>query len=271
MKFSRWLLPTIFITLFTACSTTSTDLSTLSGLKNLRASSTTNNDASIQMRSQAIQDTALSIGAQGGLATRAKQINQILNQESTHLDDIFNFNRLMLADHVLPPVLEASEKSMKLDGLMTIRLSDQVYIIQAQAHFVSVPPNWRDYLIMSYSPPDMPPVNMLPNSRAEQAIWAKYVVIGWKQGLDQGDQILKDNLARITRDVKGMALYKTLLLQGMVSQPFVDKTAMGITGGGDSMRINDQILQITALPRLQVDTRQWHAVAVPAQSSSGND
>ncbi len=223
--------------------------------------------STVEMRSQAIKDTALSLGAQGGLAWRAEQINQILTTQSSRLDQIFNFNRLMLDDHVLPPVLEMSEKNMKLDGLDTIRLSDQMYIIQAQAHFVSMPPNWRDYLWMSYKIPDAPPSNMLPETRTEQRVWEKNIVIGWQQGIDQANQILRDNLARLTRDVRGMILYRKLLLQGMVSRPFVDKNSLGITGGGDSLRINDQILQITALPGLQVDTRQWHPVVVPNTTS----
>lgn len=270
MKLTQWFFLIFFAGFLTACSTSSSNLNTLSGLQSLRAPSSVADDASKQMRTQSLQDTALSVGAQGGLAARAAQINQILNDQSERLDVIFNFNRLMLPDHVLPPVLETSEKSMKLDGVTTIRLSDQVYVIQSQARFVSVAPNWRDYLIMNYKAPDMPPANMLPSSLAEQKIWKKYILIGWKQGLDQGDQILKDNLARITRDFKGMVLYKTLLIQGMVSPPFVDKTPLGVTGGGDSMRINDQVLQITALPRLDVNTRDWHTVSVPAQSTSGN-
>ncbi len=262
MKFIR-VVPILLTIGLAACAMSgSMGTENLSQLKNIHATTQPGEDHNGLIRAQALQDTALSIGAQAGLAWRARQINRVLQLHSKELDQIFNFNRLMLADHVLPPVLQASEKNMKLDGLTTIRLSDQIYIIQTQARFVSTPPNWRDYVWMNFNPPEIPPDNMLPKTYAERKVWRRYVVLGWQQGVQQGDVILKDNLARLTRDVKGMILYRKLLAQGMVSMPFVKKNNLGVTGGGESLRINDQILQITALPQLQVDANRWHPVVV---------
>lgn len=268
MKAIRFI-PLLVVAVLTGCQYTGNmGTNTLSELKNIHATGTLTDDSNGLIRSQALQDTALSVGAQAGLTWRANQINDILQAHSKELDQIFNFNRLMLSDHVLPPVLQTSEKNMKLDGINTIRLSDQIYIIQSQARFVTTPPNWREYLWMNFKAPDIPPDNMLPKTKAERKIWEQYVAIGWQQGVQQGDLILRDNLARLTRDVKGMILYRTLLAENMVSKPFVQRSDLGVTGGGESLRINDQILQITALPQLQVDSNKWHPIAVPEQQAT---
>jgi len=269
------LIPILICIFLSACASSgSTNTENLSDLKNMHATGRLADDSNGVIRAQALQDTALSIGAQAGLTWRANQINIVLQEHSKELDQVFNFNRLMLSDHVLPPVLQTSNKTMKLDNVDTIRLSDQTYIIQSQARFVTTPPNWREYLWMNYTAPEVPPDNMLPKTVAEQKVWKQYIQIGWQQGVQQADLILRDNLARLTRDTKGMILYRKLLAQGMVSQPFVQKNMLGVTGGGESLRINDQVLRITALPQLQIDTRQWHPVDIPekpATKTEGDD
>jgi len=159
---------------------------------------------------------------------------------------------------------------MRLDGMNAIRLSDQTYLIQSQARFVTVPPNWRDYLWMNFKAPPLPIDTMLPKTRDEQKVWAQYTAMGWQQGIQQANTILQGNLARLTRDTKGMLLYSKLLAEGMVSQPFVERNNLGITGGGDTMHINDQMLRITALPQLEADIKKWHPVVVPEAITSNN-
>lgn len=239
----------------------------LAHLKNLYSIKTNTPEVSA-LRVQSLQDAAMSLGAQSGLAWRAAQINQILQDKSKLLDQAFNFNGLMLGAHVLPPVLVTTDKSIKIDSVDTIRLSDQTYKILAQAKFVSVPPTWRDYLLMNYDFPPYPAENMLPTNALEQQMWRDAVAIGWQQGIQQADNIFSDDLARLTRDIKGMALYRKLLNQGMVSQPFVAKSSLGITGSGEEMTINDQVMRIMALPQLQTDSKQWHPVVVKESQAS---
>lgn len=270
------LLTIAFITcLVTACSSTNNKLPSnnvsLGDLKKLHASSNTGPAEGVNaIRTQAIQDTAVSAGAQSGLAWRAKQINVLLQNNSKLLDQVYNFQALMLPDHVLPPVLVESEKEFKLDSSNTIRLADQTYVILNQARFVTTPPNWREYLWMSFEPPSDLPNSMLPKNAKEQEIWRQYVAIGWQQGIEQADTILGDNLARLTRDIKGMILYRKLLAQGMVSPPYVAKNALGVTGSGESIHINDTLLRITALPQLQVNPAKWHPV-VEKQVETSDD
>src|SRR5580704_16051799 len=58
-----------------------------------------------QIRTKALKDTAMSLGAQGGLATASEKVNQRLEKDKWYLETIYNFNGMMLSHGVLPPVL----------------------------------------------------------------------------------------------------------------------------------------------------------------------
>ncbi len=227
-------------------------------LRNLNTTTViSNSDGVSSIRLQALQDTAMTIGAQSGLANHAKQLNVTLEKKATYLDQVFNFHALLLPHGVLPPILAEGREEFNLAADDSIRVSDRVYKIISQAHFVSTPPNWRDYLYLSYTSPDFPDRTLLPQSRKERAIWQKYVTLGWNEGARQCDAIFEQNLARLKRDFSGMVLYRQLLAQNMVSPPFVAKASLGVTGGGSELRVNDQVLRITAMPSLQSNTKRW--------------
>ena len=76
----------------------------------------------------------------------------------------------------------------------------------------------------------------------------------------QADQIFSSNLARLQRDYEGIILYRKLLAQNMLSRPYVSQADLGVTGGGDDMRINDRVLRITAISQLQPNIKQWNPV-----------
>lgn len=212
------------------------------------------------IRGTAIRETALSVGAQSGLANRSSQINQLLKQQSSKLDRAFNFQALMLKHSVLPPVLVDGRNTLHKSTSTTLRLSDRTYAIFRQARFATAPPNWREYLWMEYREPEFPHTSLLPKNNAERDIWNDAVKKGWFNGIKQADSIFSENLARVVQDFNGMILYRTLLAQGMVSPPYVAKTELGITGDGNRIDINDKILRIAALPALQPHGRWRPAI-----------
>lgn len=221
--------------------------------------SLTSTSATTDIRLQALQDTALSLGAQAGLAWRAQQINALLADDDKTLSTAFDFHRMILEHSVLPPVLSQSQNTLNVADDATIRLADHTYKIVSQARFVSAPPHWRDYLWFSYSIPERPDNTLLPRSGSEQAVWKRCVTAGWEQGVAQANAIFADNLARLRRDYDGMILYRSLLAQRMVSAPFVARSDLGVTGTDTDLRINDQVLRITAMPALQTDSTRWKA------------
>lgn len=237
-------------------------LTNLGDLQELEAGSSARASVSA-MRATALRDAALSMGARGGLASRANQINCMLLKFEPYLNRVFNFNAMLLDKSVLPPVLIEGRNTLRLTGTDAIRIEDRNYEILAQAKFVTAPPTWRDYLWMAYTVPEIPDKTLLARTRAEGIVWKRYINEGWRAGVQQADLIFKENLGRIKRDFEGMIRYRTLLAQNMVSPPYVAELDLGVTGGGKEMSVNDRVLRITAFPQLQKDSRNWKAEIIP--------
>lgn len=215
------------------------------------------------IRMDAIRDTAMSIGARTALAWRAQQINQMLNSQSDHLSAVFNFNGLLLDDAIIPPVLLENRNALTMDNPQTLRIADRSYQILKQAHFVSVPPTWREYLLMDETRPEPPDASLLPSTDEEAKAWQQGVIKGWEDGLKQANMIYEENLSRLKRDYQGMVRYRRLLAQNMVSAPQVAHRNLGITGGGEALAVNDRILTIKALPSLKADSGTWNPSLSP--------
>ena len=212
-----------------------------------------------KIREMALKETALSLGAQSGLAWRAKYIDDQLVKQTRYLDTIYDFNSLVLEHNVLPPVLLEGRNTLNLADTQTIRVSDRTYKVSKQAHFITTPPDWRQYLWMDYQKPDYPHVSLLPKTREERLLWKAYVEKGWENGVVQANTILEESIARIKEDFTGMILYRKLLAMNMVSPPYVSNTELGVTGDGDEIHIDDRVLRITALPALNVNSEEWRA------------
>lgn len=215
-----------------------------------------------QIRVKALEDTAMSLGAQGGLAWGSRQINQRLDRERVNLANVFNFDGLVLNHGIMPPVLEEGDNSLNQDDPNAIRIADKTYTIVQQARFMTTPPNWHDYLWQSYSNPPPPNITLLPRDKQEQTIWRKSLREGWQLGVEQAQDIFQQDIARLRRDYNGMLIYRKLLEKKMISPPYVAKTDLGVTGDGSLMRVHDQVLRITALPQLQTDSNGWNAIVV---------
>lgn len=239
-----------------------TNLNQLSSVRVEERSPNTERTELSQLRVKSLEDSAMSIGAQGGLAWASQEVNNKLSQDGKYLDTIFNFNAMMLSHGVMPPVMEQGDDSLNLDDPNTIRVADRTYKIVQQAHFATTAPNWREYLLMNYSKPALPDRTLLPRTDEEQKIWRDGIRKGWGKGVEQSYSIFDQNLARLKRDYRGMALYRKLLQENMISPPFVARTELGITGDGNDMRINDQVLRIVELPKLQTSGKHWNAVVV---------
>src|SRR5579872_607791 len=174
----------------------------------------------------------MSLGAQAGLAWASEKINIQLEKDRIYLESIFNFNAMMLSHGVIPPVLSEGDKSLNLADPNTIRVADKTYHIVEQARFSTTAPNWRDFLWLSYSKPELPDKTLLPRNEEEQKVWRAAVRVGWEKGIEQAYSIFKQNLARLKRNYRGMILYRKLLQQRMINAPFVARTELGVTGDG---------------------------------------
>ena len=212
------------------------------------------------MRLSAIRETATHLGASGALAYRSVQINCALNKEAYYLDHTFNFNRILLPHHVLPPVIVEANNSLKLSDPTTIRGDQKTYRIIKPARFITTPPTWRDYLFMNYPKPTLPDNSLLPTNKTEAIAWNTFLKQGWKQGTEQANEIFQENMDRLKQDYKGMITFRKLLSEHMVSAPYVSHAKIGITGNATELRIDDQITRIVSPAQLQPDSKKWQAI-----------
>lgn len=243
------------------------DTANLSQLENLKYYNPDKVDKSKvvnPLRVESLKENSMTLGAQGALAARSEQIDAMLKKNEHYLDQAFNFNPLLLPNNVLPPVLAEGRNTFNLADNETIRIADQTYHIEKQARFVTVAPTWHDYLWMDFPKPEQPDNALLPKNPRESKVWDKYINEGWNQGLLQADSIFAENVARLKHDYVGMALYRKLVDENMISTPYVATSNLGVTGGGNNLNINDKVKRITALPELNPNAKSWKpAVAEP--------
>lgn len=269
MRDKRNIIIIAIASLLTACSTytppKSIDMTDINQLKNLEAEVPRNGETgmeSSQIRFKSLEDTGMSIGAQAGLAAAAKEIDDNLEKDKHQLEALFNFNGMMLSHGVLPPVLVQGDNSLNLADPDTIRVADKTYKIVKQARFATTPPNWREYLWQSFAIPETPHRVLLPTNTEERRVWRHAVAVGWEKGTQQAYSIFQQSLALLKRDYNGMILYRKLLQENMITAPYVSKTELGVTGNGDDMRVNDQVLRISEHPQLQTNSNGWKAIVV---------
>ena len=70
---------------------------------------------------------------------------------------------------------------------------------------------------------------------------------------------MEESISRIKEDFAGMIMYRKLLAMNMVSPPYVSDTDLGVTGDGEEIHIDDRVLRITALPALNINSKEWRA------------
>lgn len=218
-----------------------------------------------RLRQDMLREIAMTHGARGGLARRTFEINKSLEVNQRDLDTIYNFQPLIIDGGVVPPVITEARNVYDQKASTIIRVVNQVYVIAKQAHFSLVPPTWRSYLLHFYDAgTDAAPPAVQPKSE-EMENWRKWMAEGWSQGERQAEAIFEANMNRLKRDFEGMVRYHTLMLQGVVSKPFVASANKGTTTDGSHMNVDEKIYQITILPEFSADKEKWKPVPLNPQ------
>jgi len=220
----------------------------------------------LQIRAEAMRESALSYGARGGLAFRTFQIQRRLAEYDTSLSRAFAFARLLIAAPsgllIEPPVVTEAQRAVLVSaGGQAAAVADRIYSINRVARIVTASRNWRLYLERDWGRVDAPPGILLPRDDVERAEWRKYVKEGWKAGNEQAEDIFEADLDRLTNDFVGMVRYRELLAQGMISAPYAQGDNRGVTGGGREMRVGDRGVAITGQSSLNPRSDQWTPAA----------
>jgi len=209
------------------------------------------------IRAQQIQQTAAAFGAQAGMMARARQIDDELAMNAAMYNKAFDFAKLELPGGVMPPVITEGRDSFNLSSPDVLRAEGRLYDIVVPARLVASPPTWRDYLWMPTGKLEVPASTLLPTTSDERALWDVWVRRGWEEGDHLADAEFHANLARMQRDMLGMVRYRMLEAQGLVVAPVIRQDHLGVTGGGNTMAIDDRVIAIRQPARLDPDTHRW--------------
>lgn len=214
------------------------------------------------IRAEALKEAAISYGARGGLAWRTYHIRQELDRRATYMDKVFDFNQLLIPAPsgllIEPPVVSQAVNAMIINGGgREAAVADKVINITKNASIVSTGKSWRNYLEREWGNVTPPPDILRPNNAEERQKWNKWVEKGWKQGVEQADEIFQLDLNQLTADYRGMVRYRMLLAQGMISPPYALQVYRGVTGGGNEMRVGDRAVEITGMPELVPSAETW--------------
>lgn len=223
-------------------------------------------DLGPEIRDEGLKEASLSYGARAGLALRTWEIRQSLETKSAQLDQIYDFNQLLITAPsglmIEPPIISEGEDALLIEeGGQTAAVAERIYNINADARIVAAARNWRAYLERDWGDIAPPPAILFPENARERKIFLENLKIGWEQGYTQADEIFQADLDRLNADFRGMIRYRVLLAQDIVSPPYTLQTDRGVTGGGREMRIGDRALQITGPSQLKTDAEEWQPVS----------
>ncbi len=213
-------------------------------------------------RSQAIADTALSVGVKAGLSWQLRNIEAAVNKAGRDLDLVYDFTPLMIKQRVVPAVITEARDLYNQDGDYAVRLSGAFYTIKQQARFASVAPNWREYLTFPRTTVDKSGMMgmMMPNGDTERDVWRVTVKSGWEQGVEQANIMLTMAMDRLNRDFVGMTRFHRFAIEGKVSLPAIATEEIAVTKEGATMATDETLLRLTTLPDFNSKINTWQGV-----------
>lgn len=212
------------------------------------------------IRKKAQHRAAFTLGVQGGAHWRYERIDKSLEARAHSLDRIYDFRPFLLSnDRVMPPVVVRTKRSFTLVNDTTAHASRATFKIVTPARIVTQPPSWRHYLIRHYKTLEKPNPVLLPRDSDERARWKRVVKEGWRVGVKQAKESFHEALAKLTRDFLGVARFRWLAREGVVSLPYLAKGDLGIRIKHNTLTVGGRVYRITAPARWQKEAK-WKAL-----------
>lgn len=208
------------------------------------------------LRPQALREAAMILAVQAAVKYRYSQIVDRLHALAMQLDRIINFQPLLINSKVLPPVISVSNGGVVLENDKYMRAVEQTYTIISPARFVTIAPSWRDYLLREFGSVEQVNPVLLPRDKTEVSIWTESAREGWMSGIKQANHIFDLNLNRLRRDYLGIAIFRTLEKQKIVSLPQISSGKMAVKVDGKTLSINEKTFRITVPTGFQ-EIERW--------------
>ena len=218
----------------------------------------------VEKRRSAMRLAAVGFGARGGLAWRTWEIAGLLERLAGPFSRVYRFRDLLLDESgftVLPPVLAETRRAFRLArGQDRAASAARVLRIVESERIVSVAPDWRDYLIRTWSVAEPPAEVLFPRDEAETALWRDWLAEGWALGVALADDILVSDLDRLNRTFEGVVRWHRLHLARMVTAPGILTSEVGLSGDGRLLRIDEMHVRLGPPARFNLHAGDWRVL-----------
>jgi defect-in-organelle-trafficking protein DotC len=210
-----------------------------------------------------LREAALSYAAQAGYERRVWQIMRQLETDSPKLSAAFDFNRVAYrapkeTGYILPPVVSRATAAINVDSTgRSAVAADEYYRIEVPGRITTVVPTWRDYLVIPLEEPARQNDDFLPQNREERQVFNRFAAEGWQAGVEQADEALELNFAKLRRDYLGMVEYRRLVQAGLITELVVRGTETRSAGDGEELFIGERRVQIVNAARFVRDPSKW--------------
>ncbi|WP_053764610.1 type IV secretory system conjugative DNA transfer family protein [Leptospirillum ferriphilum] len=214
------------------------------------------------LREAAQKKAALAWGAQAGYAKRTEFRNRWLRSHAQVLDRIFTFRPFIDGDgHVLWPSVSSGRSGFRLENPISAGSMLVSYRIHEPARIVSIPPTFRDYIVLSPgTPKEVNPI-LLPKNSREKKRWKEWTDKGWETGERLSDRAFMIGTRRLVRAIEGRLRFYELSLAGQIERPTWARSPAATLRTGKVLEIGDTILRITRPARFTAADR-WKPLSV---------
>ncbi len=218
------------------------------------------------LREAAQKKAALSWGAQTGYAKKTELRNRWLIAHAQDLDRIFTFRPFLAEnEHVLLPSVDSGRRAFKLETATTSAGTLVSYRIREPARLVSIPPTFRDYLVLSPGVPKKVDALLLPRNAKEKKRWKEWTDRGWKAGEKLSERAFRIGTRRLVRAIEGRIRFYELSLAGQIDRPDWASSPATALRTGEVLEIGDTVLRITRPARF-TEPSKWKPLEVREDS-----
>jgi len=210
-----------------------------------------------------LREAALSYAAQAGYERRVWEIMRQLEADSGTLSASFDFNRVAYrapreTGYILPPVVSRATAAINVEenGRSAVA-SDEYYRLEIPGRITTVVPTWRDYLVIPLEEPAQQNDDFLPQDQDEKRVFARFAAEGWQAGVEQADEALNLNFARLRRDYLGMVEYRRMVEAGLVTELVIRDSEARSAGEGDELFIGERRVQIVNAATFVRNPENW--------------
>lgn len=237
------------------------------------------NEVATQLRNEErlriIKENAYNHAVARGIATKLKEARQAVVVNERQLDAVYDFAPLMIQGKIVPPVITESRDIIQNPDDVTIKTTGAVYKIDQQARFSTLPPNWRLYLSFPEEKYEVG-INeaflgdLAPKNSYERAAVRKEIVRGYKDGMQQGIDIVQYSLNKLSRDYTGMIKFHEFVMQGKLSMPAFASQSLAVASTGNTISLDQNLLTITQLPAFNSNIDSWQSWFTPVKAKPGD-